>query len=116
MPEQWPQFRPEPKYRTAEGTFGDLAPVLFDDVPQIINLTSGGKAEKSKAKSDNDLAGLADRAKARKAKKAAELVKGEVVKEAPAVIDLTVDEYASETSSICETSLQLSLLTHSDTF
>jgi hypothetical protein len=110
----WPQDGPELKTISLEGA--DAIPTIFDDVPEAIDTTLRAKVSQSEIKHDNGLAGLADRAKARKARNAIVSANVHVVEKQPSVIDLTVDENASETSSICKSSRHLSLTSHSDTF
>lgn len=93
-----------------------VAPVVFDDVPGVINTAPSSKASLSEIKHNKDLFGLADRAKARKAKQAAALAKVAVVEQPQVVIDLTVESNASETSSICMSSPHPSIVSHSDIF
>ena len=96
FPELWRLDEPELKTFACEEADA-LAPSTFDDVPP------------PKAKAGLNLSSLAARAQARKAKKAAALNNVDVGQKTPVLIDLTVDDNASDTYSLCKSLPHLSL-------
>lgn len=99
FPQLWRHDEPQHKTITIEDSDKVVSSVL-EHVPEVIDTALTITAPLPKLNPNNGLASLADHAKARKAKKAAELAKIETIETTPILIDLTVEENASETSSI----------------
>lgn len=115
FPELWNYSEPELKTITVEEA-NERFPATFDNVPDIID-TLAVEAPQPEVKPRLEIFGLADLAKARKAKQAAASTNVDVELESPVLIDLidlTADEDASENASICMCSPNLSLFSHSN--
>jgi hypothetical protein len=108
----WMWRNEEPKHKTIIREEAEVvAPLASVDIldifetPNIYVTPSPRTSAQPMTKPNNGVAGLADCARARKAKKAAELAKPEIIDEDSPLIDLTVDEDTSEMCSICKSSL-----------
>jgi hypothetical protein len=109
FPDLWPKTKPELISIDREEAEA-LALTIFDPFPEIIDTAQPARASHQEIKPD--LFGLADRAKARQAKKAAELHNTNVVHKLPVIVDLTPDDDASEASSLCMSLTRFLYLSH----
>lgn len=98
FPELWNHIESELKIITCAEA-DTLAPANFDNTVEATESILPGEPAVPETKPGNVLFGLAASARARKAKQAAPLASVDVVKEPPNIVDLTVDEKVSETSS-----------------